>query len=146
MDCQPSQHPKWHEIVHMWCSTVQGLLLGPLLFSVYTRDVPSVVEPAKSIQFADDIEIQFSHTSTDVISANLSTAVTKLSDWLRQRGLILNETKSHLLALLSSSVCRTQTANTTDQSHLRQNTPPRSLLSQVSRSDRGQHFDIQGAH
>eukprot|EP00117_Sycon_ciliatum_P042295 scpid95546/ scgid4445/ Probable RNA-directed DNA polymerase from transposon X-element; Reverse transcriptase len=137
---------KWHEVVHMWCSTVQGLLLGPLLFSVYTRDVPSVVEPAKSIQFADDIEIQFSHTSTDVISANLSTAVTKLSDWLRQRGLILNETKSHLLALLSSSVCRTQTANTTDQSHLRQNTPPRSLLSQVSRSDRGQHFDIQGAH
>ena len=41
----------------------------------------------------------FSHTSTDVISANLSTAVTKLSDWLRQRGLILNETKSHLLAV-----------------------------------------------
>ena len=36
---------------------------------------------------------------TDVISANLSTAVTKLNDWLRQRGLILNETKSHLLAV-----------------------------------------------
>ena len=53
------------------------MVLGPLLFSVYNRDAPSVVEPAKSIQFADDIEVQFSHTSTDVISANLSTAVTK---------------------------------------------------------------------
>ena len=91
--------------------------------------------------------LRLNSATRHVISANPSTAVTKLSDWLRQRGLILNETKSHLLALLSSSVCRTQTGNTTDRSHLRENTPPASLLSQVhvSWSDRGQHVDIQGA-
>ena len=79
------------------CGVPQGSVLGPLLFSIYTRAVPSVIEPAQSIQFADDIEVQFSHASVPEISETLTAAVTRLSTWLRSRGLVLNEKKSHLL-------------------------------------------------
>ena len=74
-------------------------MLGPTLFSLYARDISSVVSPptVEIIQFADDIMLKDSASDSQIVSANLSNAVTNLSHWLRQRGLIMNETKSQVL-------------------------------------------------
>ena len=80
----------------------QGSVLGPLLSSIYTRDVQTVTSPTMSIQFADDITLTSSRRSADLISSKLTTAVSSLDRWLASGGLILNATKSQLLVFAGS--------------------------------------------
>ena len=83
------------------CGVPQGSVLGPLLFVVYVRDIPHVVRPYGVItptQFADDISLRASAETPAIVAQRLSSGVQHLSDWLRQRGLILilNETKTQI--------------------------------------------------
>ena len=80
-----------------------GSVLGPMLFSIYTRDVPSESSPASSLQFADDIALACARRTAQEVSDALSLAVTSLSSWLDARGLVLNAKKSNVLVFTSSS-------------------------------------------
>ena len=82
------------------CGVPQGSVLGSVLFSIYTRDVPSVLHPVPSIQFADDIALYSSQSSVGAVSATLTTAVTNLAVWLQARGLVLNPSKSRAVTFL----------------------------------------------
>ena len=77
----------------------QGSVLGPILFSIYTRAVTAVAHPTPSMQFADDIALYQSGSNTATISLGLSSSVTALADWLENRSLILNERKSQVLSI-----------------------------------------------
>ena len=81
------------------CGVPQGSVLGPVLFSIYTRDVPLVSSPVPSVQFADDIALYDSQASAAEASRTLTTAATALAGWLKSRGLILNATKSQVLTI-----------------------------------------------
>ena len=87
------------------CGVPQGSVLGPTLFSLYVRDIKTVVVPksVRILQFADDIMLQESHHCKNTVASNLSTAVPSLAQWLRQRGLILNERKSQVLWICNES-------------------------------------------
>ena len=80
--------------------STQGSVLGPVLFSLYTRAVLSVCSPTPSIQLADDIALHDSNSTAAGVSTSLSAAVSRLSSWLDWRRLILNPTKSKVVAVL----------------------------------------------
>ena len=79
----------------------QGLVLGPLLFVLYVRDIAGDLAPhdVTTIQFADDISLRASSPQPEVVSQRLTAAVQYLATWLKKRGLILNETKTQILAI-----------------------------------------------
>ena len=79
----------------------QGSVLGPLLFSVYTRNIPSLLRSTvdRTIMFADDIDFVCSGTSVDIIGKRLSAGTSLLVPWLQTRGLRVNLQKTQAMLL-----------------------------------------------
>ena len=48
-------------------SVPQGSILGPLLFSIYVNDLPSVISLSDINMYADDTEIHFSNNDLSVV-------------------------------------------------------------------------------
>lgn len=78
----------------------QGSVLGPLLFVLYTRNFHNNVPTAANHQeFADDLVIDCSHHDPAQVSATLTAAVTNVSQWLADIGLLLNAKKTQILLI-----------------------------------------------
>ena len=70
----------------------QRCVLGPILFSLYNRQIKSCrPDYMKSQEFADDNMIESTASDITIAAANLSVAVTSLSGWLSERELELNK-------------------------------------------------------
>ena len=76
----------------------EGSVLGPLLFPLYVRDLPSCVD-VKVLMFADDRLLFFSGFSIPEIAWRLTNAVTSLDSWLTTRGLQMNIEKTQAICL-----------------------------------------------
>ena len=85
------------------CGVPQGSVLGPLLFSLYTREVPLVMSSlhVHCQMYADDIMLDYSSRDPTQIESKLSLASSSLADHLRTRGLILNAQKTQVMAVPS---------------------------------------------
>ena len=68
----------------------QGSVLGPLLFIVYTNDIPSVLTHTKAILYADDTTLYASSLNVRDLFEHVTQDLHNLTDWFRANKLSLN--------------------------------------------------------
>ena len=78
----------------------QGSVLGPLLYLIYTSDLPAATNDIASVtcnQFADDTGLQSAHTNVRQATANLQQAVDLTGKWLTDWHLLANTEKTKIV-------------------------------------------------
>ena len=71
----------------------QGSILGPLLFSIYTADLPILTEITVAT-FADDTALLASHAKPIIVSFTLQRYLNSMEKWFHKWGFKINENKS----------------------------------------------------
>ena len=78
------------------CGVPQGSVLGPLLFIIYTNDLPNSLKHSQCILFADDTTVfKSSHNINDAITS-IESDLGNLYDWFCANKLSLNVGKQTL--------------------------------------------------
>jgi hypothetical protein len=77
---------------------VQGSILGPKLFGIYCRDLPTALpEGAKLITYADDSYVVNASKTIEDLKNVTEAAIAKHTAFLRSIGMVVNSSKTELL-------------------------------------------------
>lgn len=78
----------------------QGSILGPLLYIIYTNDLPLVISE-RVLQFADDTSVVISTKGegnlTDLVSERVGATLGTLDHWFKKNNLLLNVNKTQMI-------------------------------------------------
>ena len=74
----------------------QGSILGPLLFTIFSNDLPEFLS-SEIEQYADDNTMSSIKPSIDEINVNLNENCQVISEWMRTNRMCLNADKTHLM-------------------------------------------------
>lgn len=72
----------------------QGSVLGPLLFNVFTNDIPKQLHKTELALYADDAAIMSSSWQVSEIEKNMQTALDRLLLWYREWRITINTDKT----------------------------------------------------
>jgi hypothetical protein len=62
----------------------QGSVLGPLLFLIYTNDLPNLIKTSSlPVLFADDTSILFAQSNLTELNNNMNSIFETVNDWFR---------------------------------------------------------------
>jgi len=82
-----------------------GSILGPILYSIYTADLPEI-EQTMTATYADDTAILASHQNPITDSTNLQHHLNQLEKWLKRWHMKANKIKSiHITFSLKRETC-----------------------------------------
>lgn len=79
----------------------QGSVVGPLLFSMYINDLPSVLRHCLVHMFADDVQLYCfdPNVSTDEIIHRINEDVCRIVEWCNRNTLFINPVKSQAIVM-----------------------------------------------
>ena len=80
-------------LIELICGTIQGSILGPILYAIYVSPVFDITD---MYNFADDNFIIQAHINKTFLCENMQTELIKLVKWLKGSGLKVNESKTEL--------------------------------------------------
>ena len=83
------------------CGVPQGSILGPILFSIFINDLPTVCKESTPYLFADDGALYFNNISRGSYD-NIKMEFRYVYKWLRANNLALNRDKTKILIFDSS--------------------------------------------
>ena len=79
------------------CGVPQGSVVGPLLFIIYTNDLPAVLKHSQCILFADDTTVYISGRNEPVLRQQIENDLASLTDWFHANKLSLNVLKTNFM-------------------------------------------------
>ena len=80
-------------------------VLGPLLFSVYIKDFPCIMNKVSHTSlFADDTNILVSSNDLNELNSKLSSVLHCISIWFQNNQLVLNLNTTHIVKIASSKL------------------------------------------
>ncbi len=82
----------------MPCGVPQGSVLGPLLFILYSNDIPKSLEHCKAILFADDTTLYLSSPDIRNLYCHMNNDLDNLNDWFKANKLSLNASKTKYMS------------------------------------------------
>lgn len=77
----------------------QGSILGPLLFTMYTNDIPRVIQHCSISMYADDTEIHYDHRDISEVEEKIQSDLNQLEVWMASNKLKLNVNKSSVMLI-----------------------------------------------
>ena len=101
------------------CGVPQGSILGPLMYILFTNDIPDLVhthpvsykDPACYCQkcggtvcYVDDSTFSFGHTDPEVLSRTLTSQYAEISKYMEANKLVINDDKTHLVVMGTHSM------------------------------------------
>ena len=81
----------------------QGSTLGPVLFNLSVRKLPSAASSSMVRQYADDVALYLAGRNLQQTTEELARDVCRIRDFLSERGLILNASKTQFIVFHSRS-------------------------------------------
>ena len=96
-----SNFSTWEEII---AGTLQGSLLGPLLFNIFINDIFYFEDKSYLSNYADDNVLYAFGSNLTEVKDKLSQDLLKLSEWFTENFMILNPGKCHYMCLGKDAV------------------------------------------